>query len=184
MATNVSIDALCDSIVDKLVAAVPAARSVARYAGAEFTTEEGFKRGVAGRCPALRVRHRGTRTLSTTIGRRTERVESTFSIVVCSDSVRSKDDRASLFAVGESVRQFIGSRAFALMVTPARFRSMDALRDDDKMLAYAVTFTIRHRVDYTVNPGTDQMLGYSGDIINADEADTKPLTVSLEETFP
>lgn len=183
MATNVSIDSLADAMVAKLQASIPSARSVQRYAGAEFTTEEGFKRGIAGRCPALRVRHAGTKTLKTTIGRRVDRVESTFSIVVCSDSHRSKDDRASLLAVAEQVRNFIGSRAFGLMVTPARFRSMDPLRDDDKMLAYAVTFTVRHRVDYTVNPGTDRMLEYSGDIINADEADTKPLTVSLEETF-
>jgi hypothetical protein len=115
---------------------------------------------------------------------RTERVESTFSVVVCSDSHRSKDDRASLFAVAETVRNFIGSRAFSLMVTPARFRSMETVRDDDRMLAYAVTFSVRHRVDYSIDAGTDQILEAKGDIINADPTDTKPLKVSIDEVYP
>jgi hypothetical protein len=183
MATNVSIDGLMDAMVEQLTTNITTARSVQRYMGAEFDTKEGFERGVAGRTPALRVRHAGTKSLRATIGRRTERVESTFSIVVCSDSRRGKDDRSSLLVVAESVRNFIGSRAFSLMVTPAHFRSMDTLRDDDMMLAYAVTFTVRHRVDYCIDPGTDTIAEVTGDITNADETDTKPLTVGLHEVY-
>jgi hypothetical protein len=194
MATNVAIDAIVDAIVAQLGQLVPATggavtmlqpvRTVQRYVGGEFTTVEGMKRGIAGRTPALRVRWAGSRKLTTTIGRRVDRVESLFAVIVVSDNHRSKDERNVIVALAETVRSLVGSRAFGLPITPTRWQSTNTLRDDDSLLALSVVFAVRHRVDYTVNPGTDVMLEYEGTVTNADPADTKPLHVDIDEVFP
>lgn len=172
MATNVAIDGLLDSMVTQLSANITAARSVQRYMGGEFQSAEGLKRGVAGRCPALRVRWAGSKTLRTTIGRRVDRVESTFNVIVASDDQRGRDSRKTTLAIAESVRNFIGSRAFGLSVTPARWQSTNTLRDADDLLALSVVFTVRHRVDYSISAGTDVMLDSKGSIVNAAVAHT------------
>lgn len=182
MATNVSVDSMLDAMVAQLGQLVPATgqplttqqpvRTVQRYLGAEFKTIEGQKRGIAGRTPALRVRHAGTKTLRTTIGRRVDRVESTFSVVVASDNQHSRDQRTAVLALAETVRRLIGSHTFGFPVTPARWKSTETLRDEDSLLALSVVFAIRHRVDYTITPGTDTMVDSKGSIVNAAVAHT------------
>jgi hypothetical protein len=177
LVTNVSIDEIADAMVDQLEdELVPAAGpitslkpvySVQRYMGGEFTTPEGMKRGGAGRCPALRVRHAGTKTLRTTVARRSDRVESTFSVVALTDSHRSKDDRKSILEIAESTRHVIAARSFDLAITPMRFRSMDVIRDDEQMMALSVTFSTRHRTDYTTDPGNDTIESIEGEIWDA-----------------
>src|SRR5678815_1066325 len=121
MATNVSIASILDATVAQLSAQLvpsPLGSPVTsqkpvftcqRYMGGEFRTEEGLTRGIAGRCPALRVRFAGSKSVKTTIGRRVDRVESAIQVIVASDSHRSKDDRKKLLAIAESVRRFVGS---------------------------------------------------------------------------
>lgn len=199
MAVNVSIDSLLDSMVAQLAAQMAPSpggfvsplrpvRSVGRYTGSELTTEEGFKRGMAGRTPALRVRHAGSRTIRTTIGRRVDRVESSFSVVVCSDSQRGKEDRENLLALAESVRRLVGARAFSKAVQPMRWANTKTMIDNDQLLALAVTFTTKHRVDYTIDPGTDVMesAGGTGDEIfdGSPTAATPPRKEAIHITFP
>jgi hypothetical protein len=178
VAVGVSIDEIADAIVDQLATEmVPAdgspvsvakpVYSVQRYQGREFTTTEVMKRGGAGRCPALRVRHAGTKTLRTTIARRSDRVESTFSVVVFSDDHRSKDSRKSINAIAETARDWVAARAFDLAMTPLRFRGMDVIRDDEQMMGLAVNFTTRHRTDYTTDPGDDTIESIEGEIYDA-----------------
>src|SRR5262245_23743511 len=145
MSTNVSIDSIADAMVTQLAAQLAPAtgqsvsslrpvRTVQRYMGNELTNPEAFKRGVAGRCPAIRVRPVGTRKISTTIGRRVDRVESTFSVYVISDSQRGKDDRKSVLPLVESVRKYVGSHSFGLAVNPMRYQRTEVIRDDDQAL--------------------------------------------------
>ncbi len=178
MAVNVSIDAISDGMIAQLAATmVPAPGSpvsalrpayiAQRYTGAEFSSAEGFKRGITGRCPALLVRHAGTRTLRTYVGRRVDRVESTFVVIVATDSHRSKDGRRSLFVLAEGVRHHLGSHSFGLAINPLRFQRVDVLRDDEQLLALAVAFTTKHRVDYTIDAGDDTIEELHGQVIDA-----------------
>ncbi len=179
MATNVAVADLVDAMVTQLGELVPPTgsavttarpvRTVQRYVGAEFTTDEGFKRGIAGRTPALRVRYTGSRSLRTTIGRRIDRVESAFSVVVASDNQHGRDERHSpTLELCETVRHLVSSRQFSLPITPMCWQRTEILRDDDKCLAMAVTFTARHRADYTIEPGDQVMETYAGVLVNAD----------------
>lgn len=177
MATNVAMDSLLDAMVTQLSQLVPTTgqplttqrpvRTVQRYLGAEFQTVEGQKRGIAGRTPALRVRWAATKTLRTSISRRVDRVESTVSVVVASDNQHGKDERKAVLALAESVRALIGGRSFGLAVTPLRYRDTVTLRDEDSLLALSVMFAVRHRVDLTIDPGTDVFDEARGSIVNA-----------------
>jgi hypothetical protein len=195
MATNVAADSILNAMVTQLssqlvpttgqpVTTQKPVHTCQRYLGAEFKVAEGMKRGIAGRCPALRVRWAGTKTLRTTIGRKVDRVESTFGIIVASDNQHGRDFRAMVLALAESVRSLIGSRAFGLPMTPTRYQATRTVIDEDALMALEVLFTARHRVDYSINPGTDQMLEIVGPITNVDPADTKPLHVNIHEVFP
>lgn len=193
MATNVAVDAIADAMVTQLsqlvntggaVTTLKPVRTVQRYLGAEFQTPEGFKRGIAGRTPALRVRFAGTKTLKRTIGRRVDRVESTFSVVVASDQHHDKDKRTAVLALAETVRRLVGSRSFGLAETPARYISTETIRDEEQLLALAVVFAVRHHVDYTIDPGTDLLDEYTGTIVNTDPTDTKPMQVGIDGVFP
>jgi hypothetical protein len=193
VATNVAADSILDAMVTQLATLVNTGGAATtakpvhtcqRYLGKEFDTGEGLKRGIAGRCPAVRVQWAGTRTIRTTIGRRVDRVESTFKVIVASDNQHGRDARKGLLALVETVRGLVGSRAFGLPMTPTRYRSTETVIDEDALMAVALTFTALHRVDYTINPGTDQMLEIVGPITNVDPADTKPLHVNIHEVFP
>lgn len=179
MATNVAVDSILDGIVGKLTTTlVPTAGNpvttarpayfAQRYTGAEFSIEEGFKRGGAGRTPALFVRHVGSKSIKTSVSRRVDRIESTFAVVVCTDAPTEKDRRSSIFALAESVRHVIGARAFSLPQGGMRYQGTTTLRDSDAMLALAVTFSTKHRVDYTVDPGTDVIASATGTIFGGD----------------
>jgi hypothetical protein len=178
MATNVTQDEILDAMVsqlaDKLVPDGSAltsekpVRSVQRYMGSEFTVQNGFRQGIAGRCPALRVRYAGSRALKTHFGRRVDRIESNFSIVVVTDDESGKERRKTLLTLAEAVRKHVGSHRFALEINPMRWQRTDVLRDDEQMLAYAITFTTKHRVDYTVDPGEDVLESASGEITDED----------------
>lgn len=193
MAVNVAVDSILDGMVGALavlvnvggaVTALKPVRSLARYMGNEATAVELLKRGGAGRTPLVRARFAGTKTLRTTIGRRVDRVESAFAVIVASDNHHSKDFRDVLLALAETVRNLLGSRSFGLAVTPSRYRATRTLIDQEQLMALAVDFAVRHRVDYTVDPGTDLMLEYTGEITNTDPADTKPLQVGIDGVFP
>ncbi len=193
MATNVTQDAILDAMVAQIAAQmVPATgepvsasrpiRSVQRYMGAEFTSAEGLKRGITGRCPAIRVRYAGSKSLKTHVGRRVDRVESTYSVICCTDDERGKDSRKSLLPLVESIRSVVGSRAFSLSVNPMRWRQTDVLRDDEQLLAYSLTFVTRHYVDYTVDPGDEVIESASGDIKDTDD-DGGATRLQVESTF-
>lgn len=193
MATNVPADSILDAMVTQLSTLVNTGGAVSvqkpvhtcqRFLGAEFKLDEAMKRGIAGRCPAVRVQWAGTRGIRTTIGRRVERVESTFKVYVASDNQHGRDSRKGLLALTETVRSLVGSRAFGLPMTPTRFRSFDTVIDDDALMAVCLTFTALHRVDYTIDPGLDTMLDFDGSITNSDPTDTKPLEVDMHEVFP
>lgn len=175
MAVNVAVDSLCDAIVAKLttelvptvgqpVTTLKPAYLAQRYTGAEFKVDESFKRGIAGRTPALLVHHAGDKSIKTTVGRRVDRVESTIRVIVCTDAQTEKDRRSAIIDVTESVRNKIGARAFLLPIQPMRWQSTTTLHDSDSMLAIGVSFTTRHRVDYTVDPGADEIVTVGGEI--------------------
>jgi hypothetical protein len=183
VATNVSVDSILDAMVTQLstemvpttgdpITTLKPIRTCARYLGKEFEMGEGQKRGIAGRCPAVRVQWAGTRTIRTTIGRRTDRVESTFKVIVASDNQHGRDLRTPLLALAETVRSLVGSRAFGLPMAPTRYRQTETKIDEDAMLALELSFTALHRVDYSIDPGSDTMIGEEGTIINAAVAQT------------
>lgn len=189
MSRNLPIDSLLDAVVDQIAdELVPAAGGslsttkpvydVRRYMGGEFDSAEGLQRGMAGRTPAVRVRFAGTRSLKTTIGRRYDRVESTLSVIVASDSQRTRDDRENLLAIAESVRTLVGARRYGLEISPLRYVGTDVLRDSDQLTALAVKFSTRHRADYTIDPGTDTMDTATGAIYAGDSAILPTLTVA------
>ena len=178
MAVNVSIDSITTGIIAAIAAITPAAynvavsvdkpvRQVQRYVGGEFDDEEGFRRGLAGRCPAVRVRFAGSRSIRRTVGRRTDRVESTFGIVCISDLHQSSGSREGLKAVVEKIRHVVTARSFSLPISPMRFVKIDLLRDTDQMLAYVLVLSTRHYVDYTIDPGADTLNSASGEIVDA-----------------
>jgi hypothetical protein len=195
MASWVTADSILDGIIAQLgaqllasvggaVSAQKPMRTIGRFLGAEFKKQEGLKRGIAGRTPAVRVRFDGSRGIRRTMGRRFERVESTIAVIIASDAHRSRDDRSTLLALTERVRSLVAARAFGLKASPLKFERMGTVVDDDELTALALTFTTRHWVDNTIDPGTDRITDMSGTITNADPADTKPLQVGLHETFP
>lgn len=139
-------------------------RTLQRYVGAEFNVNEGLKRGIANRTPAVRVRWAGARAIRMTIGRRLQRVEATIGVVVASDSHRSKDDR-DVTPIAQQVQQLVGGRRFGLAISPMLWRSTDTLRDEETLLALLVQFTTRFWFDYSVNPGTDLLLEADGQIV-------------------
>lgn len=181
MASNVTADSILDAMVTQLSTLVNTGgavtigkpvRTCQRYLGKEFQVAEGQKRGITGRCPAVRVQWAGTKSIRTTIGRRVDRVESTFKVIVAHDGQHDRDFRKSVLPLVETVRNLVGSRAFGLPMTPTRYRSTDTIIDDDAMTALAVTFTALHRVDYSIAAGTDVMNDAHGSIINAAVAHT------------
>jgi hypothetical protein len=194
--TNVSIDSIMSALVTAMTVFTPASgvaltaekpiRSVQRYVASEFTTEEGFRRGIAGRCPAVRVRYAGSRTLRRTIGRRTARSESTFSVVCCTDSHKAPGDRESLKAAVELLELKLGSRKLSLAIDPIRVVSVETMTDSEQMLAYVLVLRTRHWRDYTVDPGDDVMQTATGEIHapNTDDAEGRiygEVDVAFEE---
>lgn len=178
MATNVSITQLLDATVAQIrnnfvptsgpLTADKPIYSVQRYLGAEFTTEEGFKRGIAGRCPAVRVRYVGSKRYKTTTGRRVDEVESTFFVYVCSDAERTRDDRKSIIPVAEMVWRALGDRRLGLEIQPLVYRATDQ-KEDPMMLSFVHTFTTRHHVDYRIDPRFDVMDNAVGDIVTPED---------------
>ncbi len=143
--------------------------SVDRYMG-ELSSEEAFKRGLAGRCPAVRMAWVADRSIKKTIGRRSKRNEATLVAIVFSDSSKSKDDRSTLLTLSEKVEKLIGSRAFGLAIEPLTHRSTTEMVGVEHCTAYGVTFMTRYRVDYTIDPGVDVMESATGDV-HTPEAD-------------
>lgn len=139
-----------------------------RYAGKLDTTEETFQRGVAGRTPAIVVGYENERTLHTTIGHKTARVEATFNAVCIVDAARPRDDRKTVYAMVEDARRLLGSRHLGLGIAPLRYVGDQTIQDDEKMLAIAARFVTRYRVDFTKDPGADVIEEVEGDIVNAE----------------
>lgn len=193
---TVSVDTIVDAMICAAKALAPIdpqteldidhpLRQVDRYIGAELIDPQFFARGVAGRCPAARVRFAGTRGVRRTIGRRVDRVESMFEVVMIDDSHEAEDRRKRLSSATESVRQVIAARKFALPIDPIRFTGIKPLRDDMQCLAYVLTFSTRHRTNYTIDPGVDVMESVSGTIFDASAtAEVPPKTQGVAITFP
>lgn len=139
-------------------------RTLQRYVGAEFQVKEGLKRGIAGRTPALRVRWAGTRGIRGTIGRRRKRVETAISVIVASDSHRSKDDR-DVTPLAETVQKMVSGRRFGFSMAPMSWTRTETLRDEEDLLALEVLFTTRYWVDNTIDPGADLLLSADGQIV-------------------
>jgi phage gp37-like protein len=158
VATTVTRDQVLDGMLTALASLKPATggavssaqylRDLARYAG-EFSTEEAFQRGVAGRCPAVLIAYVGERTLATSVGRKVDKVEGTYAAICVVDFERNRNDRSRVYAVMRDVQGLIGARAFGLAITPMRYVADSLVRDDEKCLAYAIRFTTKYRVDYT-----------------------------------
>lgn len=146
--------------------------SAARYMG-ELRNEEAFKRGVAGRCPAVRVAFVSDRSLRTAVGRRVDRVEGTFVAIVLSDSSKSKDDRDTLLRLSEKVQRLLAARALGLAISPLRHRATNEVAGAEHAMAYGVTFSTRYRVDYTIDPGTTAMETATGDVHTPDDEDER-----------
>jgi hypothetical protein len=139
-------------------------RTLQRYVGAEFQVKEGMKRGIAGRTPALRVRWAGTRSIRGTIKSRRKRVETAISVVVASDSHRSKDDR-DVTPLAETVQKLVSGRRFGLSMAPMSWNRTNTLRDEEDLLALEVLFTTRYWVDNTIDPGADLLLSADGQVV-------------------
>jgi hypothetical protein len=63
-----------------------------------------------------------------------------------------------------------------------RWRQTEPVQDDDRLLAYAVTFTTKHRVDYSVEANYDDMATVEGDIFVPDPP-TNPVKSQVELTL-
>lgn len=183
MSVNVAQNIIVDAMVGKISAdlaqsatlpltAQRPVRQVARFIGDEVATLEGFRRGIAGRCPAVRVHWIGSRSVKKTIGRRRDQVESSFEVRCISDSHQTREGRDSLLEVVESIRIQLGSRQFSKEIKPLSCQSITKLRDDETMLAYSMTFMTRHHVDYTIDPGADVMESATGDVHVPNTEDT------------
>lgn len=178
MAVNVSAESIASAVVSRIATVIAPSttpltattpiRQVERYIGAELADTEAFRRGIAGRCPAARVRYVGTRTVRTTMGRRVQRVESTFEVVLIDNSHEERDRRQRLIAAGERVRHVVTSRQSSLAMEPLRYRDTKVTRDDLEALVHVLTFTAKHRTDYTIDPGLDTMLDANGSIVAGD----------------
>lgn len=178
MAVNVAIDDIMDAVIAK-IATVQAisgvdtttefpVRQVDRYLGGELEDIESYRRVIAGRTPAVRVRFAGTRRLRTTIGRRVDRVESSFEITVVDDSHQAPLRRQRLHAAIEKIRHIVAARQYSLAIEPLRYQGTRILRDDLQLLGKVLTFTTKHRVDYTIDPGDDTMDTAEGAILAGD----------------
>lgn len=193
---TISVDTIAQSMIDAIAAIVALSpqdalsvdrpvRQVGRYVGAELSDDEFFRRSIAGRCPAARVRASGTRGIRRTIGRRADRVESTFEIVMIDDSHEAEDRRQRLLAATEAIRQVLAARKYGLPIDPVRFVGIKPLRDDAQALAQVMTLSTRHRTNYTIDPGVDRMESASGTIFDASEgASTPPRNQGVAITFP
>jgi phage gp37-like protein len=171
VATTITRDQVLDAMVAQLAPLKPAVggavsptkyvRDIARYAG-EFSTQQALLRGMAGRTPAVLLAFSGERTISTTIGRKVDKVEGTYVAVCCSDSERSRDDRASVFRLMNDVRGLLGARRLGLAMHPLRYVGDQLILDDEQTLAYGVRFTTRYRVDFTKPASYDALLSTDG----------------------
>lgn len=179
MVANVAIDDVLSAVVARIqstvVESVPMnplttahpLRQAERFVGAEMTDAEFFRRGLAGRCPAVRVRFEDQRGLKSTLGKRTQKVETTIGIVAIDDTHEVKDRRQRLFAAMESVRTAVTARRYSLPIEGLRYRGTKKLRDDATMLSYLMTFATRHWSNYTIDPGADTLDSFQGDIVDA-----------------
>ncbi len=138
--------------------------TVGRYMG-ELSNEEAFKRGVAGRCPAVRVAFASDRSLRTTVGRRVDYVEGAYVAVVFSDTSKGKDDRATLLELCEQVQRLLAARRLGLEMSPLRHRNtVEFPAPIENCTAYGIQFATRYRVSYVKDPGDDRMQTATGDI--------------------
>jgi hypothetical protein len=137
--------------------------TVDRYMG-ELGSVEAFKRGVAGRTPAVRVAFVSDRSVRTTIGRRVDLVEATFVAAVFSDTVKSKDDRKRLLGVCAQVQGLLGARRLGLEIKGLRHRGTTEFPALEHCTAYGVQFVTRYRVSYVKDPGDNKLLSTEGSI--------------------
>ncbi len=192
MATNVAVSTILDGMVAALAPIVPTpghgvsaakyVRHCSRYAG-ELTSREAGRRGAAGRTPAVLVAYQGERTLSTTIGRRVDKVEGTFAAVCITDAESDRDRRAFITACLQDVQRLLGARRLGLAIQPLVIRGNRIAADDELMLAHVIDITTRYRRDYTKDPGADRMLTFDGEIFEA----TAPVGTpkwDVEGTYP
>lgn len=181
MAVNVSIESVLDEVVDQVLAElcpetgepVTSDKPVyvaQRFMGSDTSAEEILKRVVAGRTPAVLVRHVGDRSIRTSIGRRVDRVESELSLIVCSDRQDGRDERKALLPITESVRTLVGARMYDQPMSPLRWTRTSTLHDTSALLALAVNFTTKHRVDYTIDPGEEVIELAAGEFVTGDLA--------------
>lgn len=186
MATNVSRDSILDGIVSKVAALKPATgstvttakyvRKVGRFMGKVNTDSSAFREGVAGVCPCILVGPDGPpRRVRTTIGRRVDRVESTFKVICFSDNSKSVDARASLLAMVEDVRRLVTARQLGLQIQPLMYAGESTEIDDERLMAIAVKFSTKHHVDYTVTPARMDTMGTAyGQVVFPNEDDGTP----------
>ncbi len=172
-------DAVLDGMVAALANATSVSTNVGRYMG-ELSSEEAFKRGVAGRCPAVRMAFVSDRTLRGTIGRRIDYVEAKFVAVVFSDSSKSKDDRSVLLDLSEKVANLIAARRFGLEIKPMKSTGVAEFPGIEHCTAYGASFFTRYRVDHSINAPTVPMSEAVGDLFLpaeeiGDDADDKQL---------
>jgi hypothetical protein len=142
-------------------------RFVKRFMGETFTKDDFSRQGGAGRTPGVFVAFAGERTLRTTISRRRDKVEASFSAICVSDLHRNKDDRKVVLETIYGVRQNLGARgmSFGLSMMPLRYSGIEKLIESDQLHAYAARFITRYHVDYTVNPGNDVITDVDGSIV-------------------
>lgn len=186
MATNVSRDSILDGIVSKVSALKPATgssvttakyvRKVGRFMGKLNTDSKAFREGVAGICPCVLVGPDGPpRRVRSTIGRRVDRVESFFKAICFSDNTKDTDARSTLLALCEDVRRLVTDRQLGLQIQPLMWLGESTEIDDDRLLAIAVKFSTKHRVDYTVTPSRlDSMLTAYGQVVFPEDEDGVP----------
>lgn len=181
MATTVTRDEVLDGMVTALASLKPAkgspitptayVRDISRYAG-EFSSQEAMQRGMAGRTPAILIAYERERVLSTTVGRKVDKVEGSFFAICCNDAERSRDDRASIFKLMGDATQLLGARYLGLSIQALRYTGDSLVADDGKVLAYALRFTTRYRRDYTKQATYPPLLSADGSLNDATSGET------------
>ncbi len=155
-------------------------RTVGRYMG-ELTNPEAFKRGVAGRCPAVRVAFISDRTIRGTIGRRVDLVEGTFSAVVFSDTSKSKDDREILRRLSEKVSNLLSSRRYGLEIKPTVSLGVaERPTAIENCTAYSVGIKTRYRIDHSIEADYVTMGEAYGDIVAPEEEERETPYLGVE----
>lgn len=155
-------------------------RDIARYAG-EFSTEQALLRGMAGRTPAVLVLYMAERAISRSVSRRVDKVEGSYVAICCVSTARNRDSREpTAHELMNDVRGRLSARRLGLSIQPLCYLGDRLVVEDDKVLAYALNFSTRYRIDNTKTGTYDSLLSASGSLVDSTSGET---VVSVQQSL-